>query len=99
MAAMRRLLDKGNTWIKLSGAYLHSEVGAPSYSDYADQAAVLVAAAPERLLWGSDWPHVTAKGDKPDGARLFDLLAEWVPDAGLRRRVLVHNPGQLYGFG
>ena len=99
MAAMRRLLDKGNTWVKLSGAYLHSEVGAPTYSDYAGQAVELVAAAPERLVWGSDWPHVTAVGDKPDGARLFDLLAEWVPDAAQRRRVLVDNPAQLYGFG
>ena len=75
METMRRLLDKGQTWIKLSGAYLHSETGPPEYTDYAEQAALLVRAAPERLVWGSDWPHVTARGGKPDGAVLFDLLA------------------------
>ena len=61
-------------------------------------AALLVETAPERLLWGSDWPHVTARGGKPDGALLFDLLTQWVPDAAQRRRVLVHNPAKLYGF-
>ena len=98
MGVMRRLLDQGGTWVKLSGAYLHSKVGAPTYGDYAGQAAELVRAAPDRMVWGSDWPHLTAVGDKPDGARLFDLLAQWVPEPALRRRVLVDNPRQLYGF-
>lgn len=98
MQSMRRLLGKGQTWIKLSGAYLHSQAGPPSYADYAGQAAQLVRAAPERLVWGSDWPHVTTRGGKPDGAVLFDLLVQWVPDPGTRRGVLVDNPRQLYGF-
>ena len=50
------------------------------------------------MVWGSDWPHPTEKPDhKPDDAVLFDLLAEWAPDEGLRRRILVDNPAALYG--
>ena len=54
-------------------------------------------AAPERLVWGSDWPHPTATVT-PDDAVLFDLLAEWAPDERTRRRILVENPESLYGF-
>jgi predicted TIM-barrel fold metal-dependent hydrolase len=51
------------------------------------------------MVWGSDWPHPTEKADdKPNDAMLFDLLAEWAPDAALRRRILVTNPEALYGF-
>ena len=49
-------------------------------------------------MWGSDWPHPTEKRDKPNDATLFDLLAEWAPDAALRQRILVSNPEALYGF-
>ena len=56
-------------------------------------------AAPERLVWGSDWPHPTEPNDrKPDDALLFDLLTVWVPDAATRNRILVSNPETLYGF-
>jgi predicted TIM-barrel fold metal-dependent hydrolase len=54
-------------------------------------------AAPERCVWGSDWPHPTEK-DKPDDALLFDLLIDWVPDEKVRHRVLVENPAVVYGF-
>jgi D-galactarolactone isomerase len=92
-----RLIDKGRTWVKLSGAYQDSKVGPPSYSDTVPLAGAYIKAAPERVVWASDWPHPTEK-DKPDDAVLFDLLAEWAPDEATRRRILVHNPATLYGF-
>jgi predicted TIM-barrel fold metal-dependent hydrolase len=97
-AALRRLLDGGKTWIKLSGAYNDTKVGAAgNYSDTVPLARSYVAAAPERLVWASDWPHVTER-TKPDTAKLLDLLGEWVPDQRQRDRILVDNPTQLYGF-
>ena len=92
-----KLIDKGNTWVKLSGAYADSKVGPPSYSDTVPVARAYVKAAPERMVWASDWPHPTEK-EKPDDAVLFDLLAEWVPDAPTRTAILVQNPQKLYGF-
>jgi D-galactarolactone isomerase len=91
-----RLLEGGNTWVKLSGLYISSHRGAPLYEDLDELAAGLAAAAPERVLWGSDWPHTLAPGRKPDGAVLFDKLANWVPAAAARKRILVENPQQLY---
>ncbi len=96
--AMRRLVDAGRCRVKLSGAYLDSRVGAPSYSDVTKVAQAIAFAAPERVVWGSDWPHPTAKGEKPDDAILLDLLDEWVPDEADRFKVLVSNPAELYGF-
>jgi D-galactarolactone isomerase len=96
--ALARLLENGRTWVKLSGAYLESRVGPPDYADMTALAQALVRLAPERMVWGSDWPHPTARGDKPDDARLLDLLADWVPDGAARRRVLVDNPATLYDF-
>ena len=95
---MRKLIDQGRTWVKLSGAYQDTKVGAPTYADATPIAQAYVKAAPERMLWGSDWPHPTEK-DKPDDAVLFDLLAQWVPDETTRNRILVQNPETLYGFG
>jgi predicted TIM-barrel fold metal-dependent hydrolase len=96
-AIVRRLIDEGRTWVKVSGAYLDSRIGRPTYGDATKVAQALIAAAPERMVWGSDWPHPTEK-DKPDDATLFDLLAEWAPDAVTCRRILVSNPETLYGF-
>ncbi|PWC26415.1 amidohydrolase family protein [Teichococcus aestuarii] len=97
--AVRRLLDAGRTWVKLSGAYIRSRSGAPRYADAGVVAAALVRSAPERMLWGSDWPHPTQPlNAKPDDAILLDLLAEWVPDPATRSRVLVENPSVVYGF-
>jgi len=95
---VRRLLDKGRTWIKLSGAYIGSKVGPPSFSDAGDLAREYVRLAPERLVWGSNWPHPTYQRDKPDDAGLFDLLADWIPGENERRQVLVGNPQVLYGW-
>src|SRR5262245_33202693 len=99
-----KLIDKGKTWVKLSGAYQDSKVGAPSYSDtvpvaraYIPVARAYIKAAPQRMVWASDWPHPTEK-EKPNDAILFDLLAEWAPDAASRTAILVDNPASLYGF-
>jgi len=96
-AVIRRLLDRGNVWMKLSGAYLNTVSGPPAYADASAIARAFAQAAPERMVWGSDWPHVTER-QKPDDAVLFDLLADWVTGEADRRRVLVDNPATLYGF-
>ncbi len=93
--AIRGLLETGRAWVKLSGAYGESRVGPPTYADVKPLARALIAAAPERLVWGSDWPHPTER-TKPDDAVLFDLLAEWAPDERTRQRILVDNPASLY---
>jgi len=98
-AIVRGLIDRGRTWVKLSGAYSNSR-GGPPYADATRIAQTFVRAAPERLVWGSDWPHpgVVPIADKPDDALLFDLLAEWAPNEATRNRILVQNPETLYGF-
>jgi D-galactarolactone isomerase len=98
-ALMLKMLDHGRTWVKLSGAYMETKVGPPTYADVNKVAQAYVKAAPERLVWASDWPHPTEKADsKPDDAVLFDLLADWAPDEAVRNRILVDNPVALYGF-
>lgn len=94
---IRSLLDAGRTWVKISGAYSVSKIGPPTYADATPIAQAFVKAAPERLVWGSDWPHPGPK-EHPNDAVLFDLLAEWAPDAATRNRILVANPETLYGF-
>jgi D-galactarolactone isomerase len=98
-AVVRGLIDKRKAWIKLSGAYFNSKIGPPSYPEATAIARAFVKAAPERLVWGSDWPHPSVPNDrKPDDAILFDLLSEWIPDQTTRNRILVQNPETLYGF-
>jgi predicted TIM-barrel fold metal-dependent hydrolase len=94
-----RLIDKGRAWVKISGAYMDTKVGPPTYLDSTKLAQAFVKLAPQRMVWGSDWPHPTAKDDdKPNDATLVDLLSEWAPDEATRRRILVENPAELYGF-
>lgn len=94
-AVIRRMLDNGRTWMKLSGAYMLAEP--PAYAAATPIARAYIEAAPERMVWGSDWPHPT-EGAKPDDAVLFDLMSDWAPEAVTRRRILVDNPAVLYGF-
>jgi predicted TIM-barrel fold metal-dependent hydrolase len=94
---IRSLIDKRKAWVKISGAYINSEAGPPDYPESVPLARAYVAAAPERCVWGSDWPHPGPKV-KPDDAALFDLFGVWVPDAATRKRMLVDNPEGLYGF-
>jgi D-galactarolactone isomerase len=93
------LLAGGRTWVKLSGPYLASKTGAPVYADAGTVALRLARLAPDRMLWGTDWPHPTQAADnKPDAAHLLDDLALWIPDESTRHRILVENPARLYGF-
>jgi D-galactarolactone isomerase len=93
-----RLVDTGRCWVKLSAPYETSQSGAPRYEDVARLAQALARHAPERMLWASNWPHPSAQPTPPDDADLLDLLLEWAPDDAARRRILVDNPAELYGF-
>ncbi len=90
-------LVREGAWVRLSGPYRNS-VGGPPWSDTVPFARALVEAGPERCVWGSDWPHVANWGVMTAVADLLDLLADWVPDATLRHRILVDNPQRLFGF-
>lgn len=93
---LQELADRGNTWIKLSGPYLNTAAGAP-WEDAAETARAIAAFAPERVVWGSDFPHVTEKV-KPDEWALTDLISRWLPTQAARELALVKNPEALYGF-
>jgi len=95
---VKRLLDSGRAWVKLSGAYLDSRSGPPGYIDVRAVARALIRYAPDRCVWGSDWPHPTETETKPDDAALLDLLSEWSTNDETRRRILVENPAVLYAF-
>jgi D-galactarolactone isomerase len=95
--ALRTLLDGGRCWVKLSAPYESSKAEAPRYGDVAPLARALAVAAPERMLWASNWPH-PGQDPAPDDARLLDLLGDWVDDEATRERILVTNPATLYGF-
>ena len=84
----------GRCWVKLTGVYRMST--AEGFADAAPFARALAEAAPDRLIWGSDYPHLSFGHVSSVG--LFNLLGEWLPDEAIRRRVLVDNPARLYGF-
>lgn len=88
-------LVRDGAWVKLSGAY---RLGPPPYADAAPLARALLAAAPDRCVWGSDWPHVATWDAIPTAGALLDLLADWAPGTDTRQAVLVDNPARLYGF-
>lgn len=92
------LVEGGRCWVKVSAPYETSKLGPPLYEDVGLLAKALVKAAPERMLWASNWPHPTAQDDPPDDAVLLDLLLDWVEDDAVRKRILVDNPAALYGF-
>ena len=95
--ALLSLLADGACWVKLSGAYRITETGAP-FADTTPFARALLAANPEQLVWGTDWPHPGLKSDMPDDGDLLDLLDGSLPDAATRKAVLADNPARLYGF-
>lgn len=95
--SLLRLLETGRCWVKLSAPYHMSRSGSPAYADCAARARALIDAAPERMLWGSNFPHPTAH-EKPDDADLLDVLADWTDDEAVLHRILVDNPTVLYDF-
>ncbi|MES1263529.1 MAG: amidohydrolase family protein [Peristeroidobacter soli] len=108
-AELVELLESGQAYVKISAAY-RSSTQAPDYPDIAPYARALIAANPDRILWGSDWPHPTGATPpgqlatevtpmkKIDDGALLNQLAVWAPDPALRKRILVDNPARLYGF-
>lgn len=85
-------------WVKISGAERLSATGRPPYRDVVPLARAIIDAAPDRVLWGTDWPHPNVR-HMPDDGDLVDLLAEFAPDEETRNRILVDNPTRLYDFG
>jgi predicted TIM-barrel fold metal-dependent hydrolase len=106
-AELLALVRSGNAWVKISGGYRASKL-APDYPDAAPLAQALIGANPERIIWGTDWPHPNSASGRPvsevapffeiDDARLLNQLPVWAPDPALRKKILVDNPARLYGF-
>ena len=97
--SLLRLVDTGRCWVKLSAPYETSKTGAPKYEDVGKLAKALVKKAPERMLWASNWPHPSVPKEKrPADEDLLDLLLDWAPVEATRRKILVDNPAELYGF-
>jgi predicted TIM-barrel fold metal-dependent hydrolase len=108
-ADLVELVRSGKAYVKISGAYRASKL-APDYVDVVPLAKALIAANPDRVVWGTDWPHpnaVTPPGRKPtdvtpllqiDDGRLLNQLAVWAPDPAVRKKILVTNPARLYAF-
>lgn len=96
--AVLRMLDTGRVWLKLSGPMRCTDEP-PPYPSVAPLARLFVQHRPDRMVWGSDWPHVNLDGrEMPNDGDLLDLLSEWVPDAAVRNRILTQNAKALYGF-
>jgi predicted TIM-barrel fold metal-dependent hydrolase len=108
-ADLVELVKSGKAYVKISGAYRASKLG-PDFADAAPLARALIAANPDRIVWGTDWPHPdssTVPGRKTtdvaplfqiDDGRLLNQLPVWAPEAAIRKKILVDNPAQLYGF-
>lgn len=95
--ALMRLVKGGRCWVKLSCGYRMSH-DQPPYPDMLPYVQMLVDSRPDRMLWASDWPHVSFAGRMPNTTALLDLMATWVPDEATRHRIFVENPVQLYQF-
>lgn len=97
---VKQLLDGGNTWFKFAGCYETSKTGSPDYRDIAEMARLIGAYSPERIVWGTNWPHngATTTQTYPDEAQLADLAMSWLPNEAARHRALVENPEELFGL-
>ena len=93
---LARLTDQ-RCWVKISGAERLTAGGSPPYDDVVPFAQALIRAAPDRVLWGTDWPHPNVRA-MPDDGDLVDALALYAPDPATRNRILVENPERLYDF-
>ncbi|WP_420624511.1 amidohydrolase family protein [Candidatus Poriferisodalis sp.] len=96
--ALLELMRDERAWVKVSGAERLTADGGPPYDDVVPYAQALIAAAPDRILWGTDWPHPNVRR-MPDDGDLVDVLASFAPDEGVRHQILVANPETLYDFG
>lgn len=100
IALTKKLIDAGRCWFKFAGCYESSRSGGPGFEDIAANARALAAHAPERILWGTNFPHNMARSTEeyPDDAALLDTVLGWFPDEASRRLALVDNPVALFGF-
>jgi D-galactarolactone isomerase len=100
IAALKRLIDGGKCWFKFAGVYESSKSGGPDYADVAAFSNVLAAYAPERIVWGSNWPHNLAREQSqyPDDVALTDTVLGWLTGEGALKQALVTNPQELYGL-
>ncbi len=97
-ALLGLLRGTDNVWSKLCSFYRLSDQGGPDYADMAAPARALIEARPDRLVWGSNWPHPNHKGAMPNDGDLFGVLFGWIEDAALRQAILADNPARLFGF-
>ena len=92
-----RLIDKGNCYYKIAACYESSQSGGPDYDDIAKMSRYLIQYAPERIIWGSNWPHVSTSAEQaPNDVALLDTVMSWMPDEATRQRIFVDNPQRLY---
>ncbi len=96
--ALIELMRRGNTWMKISGANRVSETDLPPYDDVKPLAQALIAAAPERIMWGTDWPHPNKYVVNPNDGDLVDAFGDWVSDEAMRRKIMVDTPARFYRF-
>ncbi len=96
--ALIELVRRGNTWIKISGANRVAATDLPPYDDVKPMAHALIEAAPERIMWGSDWPHPNKYVANPNDADLVDAFGDWVSDDRMRRKIMVDTSAAFYGF-
>jgi len=96
--ALLELARRGNTWIKISGANRVSANDLPPYDDVKPLAQALIEAAPERIVWGTDWPHPNKYLANPNDGDLVDAFGDWIADEAMRRRIMVETPAALYRF-
>jgi len=96
--ALIELMHRGNTWMKISGANRVSATDLPPYDDVKPMAEALIEAAPDRIMWGTDWPHPNKYLVNPNDGDLVDAFGDWVSDDALRHRIMVDNPARFYWF-
>jgi 2-pyrone-4,6-dicarboxylate lactonase len=96
--ALIELARRGNTWIKISGANRVSATDLPPYDDVRPMAHALIEAAPERIMWGTDWPHPNKYLVNPNDGDLADAFGDWVTDETMRRRIMIDTPTAFYRF-
>ena len=96
--ALVELIRRGNTWVKISGANRVSASDLPPYDDVKPMAQALVEAAPERIMWGTDWPHPNKYVVNPNDGDLVDAFGDWITDHALRHKIMVETPAKFYRF-
>ena len=98
--ALLKLIDRGNCYVKLAGCYETSIIGHPEYTDVATLSKALINHAPDRIIWGTNWPHNSSNSadNYPDEVHLLNLISDWAVNDENRQKIFVDNPYKLYGF-